>query len=333
MTVEHEPRRRQVDGPVVRSQHNSAFVVLARPQETHSALPPPAQDLDWQQAEQVAADFLIGFEERTRKGYTSDLRQFARWCLAQGLLPLRVRRADLELYVRHMRDAGLARSTVARRCTALSGFFSYAVDEGLIDASPMTRVRRPKVHKDSSEAGLTKDETVTLLNAAAATNLRLHVLVAVLVHTGVRISEALGADVQDLGADGNHKTLRVVRKGGRRDVIALPASLFDLLRQLVADRTLGPLFITRSGRRWDRHAAWKQIHALSLRCFPDRVEPLHPHSLRAVNITLALAAGVPLHRVQQAAGHADPRMTMRYWRAAQDLDEHSNYTVAEYLNR
>ncbi len=314
------------------SHPNPPFVVPGPPRSGDPAQRPSEADLGWQQAELLAADFLLGFEDRTRKGYTSDLRQYARWCVAQGLLPLQVRRADLELYVRHMRGAGLARATVARRCTALSGFFSYAVDEGLIAANPMTRVRRPKVHKDSSEAGLTKAETVALLDAAAATNLRLHVLVALLIHTGVRISEALGADLQDLGTDGDHKTLRVVRKGGRRDVIALPASLLELLRRLVGERTSGPLFITRSGRRWDRHAAWKQIHGLSLRCFPDRVDPLHPHSLRAVNITLALAAGVPLHRVQQAAGHADPRMTMRYWRAAQDLDEHSNYTVAEYLN-
>ena len=53
------------------------------------------------------------------------------------------------------------------------------------------------------------------------------------------------------------------------------------------------------------------------------MDNITPHSTRHTFITLALDGGAPLHKVQVAAGHADPRTTERYWRTKQNLDDNA----------
>jgi len=60
-------------------------------------------------------------------------------------------------------------------------------------------------------------------------------------------------------------------------------------------------------------------------------KPIGPHTLRHAFITAALDAGVPLRDVQEAASHADPRTTMRYYRATVSLDRHPTYIVATFI--
>jgi len=64
----------------------------------------------------------------------------------------------------------------------------------------------------------------------------------------------------------------------------------------------------------------------------DKAGSLHPHDLRHAFVTLALDARVSLHRVQDAAGHVDPRTTRRYDRARHNLDEHATYALAGSLS-
>ena len=58
---------------------------------------------------------------------------------------------------------------------------------------------------------------------------------------------------------------------------------------------------------------------------------ISPHSLRHTMVTLALDAGVPIHIVQDAAGHASPETTRRYDRARHALDGHATYVLAQHL--
>ena len=93
--------------------------------------------------------------------------------------------------------------------------------------------------------------------------------------------------------------------------------------------TAGPLLITRSGERLDRWAAWKVIRGLARTAGVEHA--VFPHALRHGFVTAALDAGVPLHRVQDAAGHRDPRTTRRYDRARGALDNHAAYVVGAYF--
>lgn len=95
----------------------------------------------------------------------------------------------------------------------------------------------------------------------------------------------------------------------------------------------GPLFTTRTGARLDRATAFRMVRRLAAAAGIDQAGRVGLHSLRHTFVTSALEAGVPLHIVQDAARHADPRTTRRYDRARNNLDQHATYAVAAFLSR
>jgi integrase len=156
-----------------------------------------------------------------------------------------------------------------------------------------------------------------------------HALVALLALNGLRISEALNADVTDLGVDRGHRTLRIVRKGGKHVTIPLAPRTATALDLYIGARAGGPIFAGATGQRLTRHAADRTVKRLARRA--GIAKRISPHSLRHSFITAALDAGVPLRNVQEAASHADLRTTMRYDRGRQSLDRHNTCVVAAFV--
>jgi site-specific recombinase XerD len=277
-------------------------------------------------ADDLAAAFLIGYGKATGTAYGNDLRAWGSWLAEQGLAPLEAHRAHVELWTRGLEADGLAPSTIARRLSALSGFYDYAVDEDLIARSPVARVRRPRVGGDSPRLGLDREEIVAFLAAAQESSLRDYALASVLALNGTRISETLALDIEDLAHERGHRTMLLTRKGGKRQVAALAPRTAEAIDALLNGRESGPVFVTRSGRRMDRHASGKIVARLARQA--GILKQVSPHSLRHGFVTAALDAGVPLRDVQDAAGHADPRTTRRYDRGRYSLDRHATYAVA-----
>jgi site-specific recombinase XerD len=120
-----------------------------------------------------------------------------------------------------------------------------------------------------------------------------------------------------------------VRKGGKVAVAPLAPRTAAAIGALVGDREHGPIFVTRTGRRLDRHAAWKIVRRLARDA--GIAQAVCPHAFRHGFVTAALEAGVSLRDVQDAAGHADPRTTRRYDRARHSLDRHATYSVAAHV--
>jgi integrase/recombinase XerD len=147
-----------------------------------------------------------------------------------------------------------------------------------------------------------------------------HALISLLALKGLRISEALGADIDDLDVDRCRRTLRVVRKGGTQVTTPLAPRTARTLDLYIGERVVGPLILGTAGGRMDRYAAELTVKRLARRA--EITKPISPHSLRYRFTTAVLDAGVPLRDVQEAASHADPRATMRYDRARQSLDRH-----------
>jgi integrase/recombinase XerD len=221
------------------------------------------------------------------------------------------------------------RSTIARRLSTLASFYRYCHVEGVVRRNPAANVRRPKVDHESHTLGLDRNELGALLVQAGLGTPREHALIALLAMNGLRISEALNADITDLGVDRGHRTLRIVRKGGKRVTIPLAPRTARALDLYVGERAGGPLFVSATGQRLTRHAADRTVKRLARQA--GITKRISPHSLRHSFITAALDAGVPLRDVQEAASHADPRTTMRYDRGRQSLDRHATYVVAAFL--
>jgi len=280
----------------------------------------------------VATAFLLGYGGNTRGAYERDLRDFFSWCAQRDLDPLKAARAHIDAYARDLEEMqGHAAGTVARRLSALSGFYRYALSEDLITRNPVAFVRRPKVGGDSISTGLIREELSSLLAAARDDSPRSYVLVLLLGLNGLRISEALAADVTDLGFERGHRTLTITRKGGKRATVPLAPKTADAVHSHVGDRTEGPLFATRTGGRWNRSEAWRTLRRLATTAVPEKAATLHPHDLRHAFVTLSLDAGASLRDVQDAAGHADPRTTRRYDRARHNLDRHPTYALASLI--
>ena len=166
--------------------------------------------------ERVAlAGFLAGYSGLTRDGYALDLRRYTSWCQQHGLRLFQARRADIECFGRDMESRGRARSTIARRLCTIAGFYRYAVEEELLEHSPAVHVRRPRLDYESHAIGLDRNEVGSLLVAAGLGAANEHALISLLAINGLRISEALGADIDALGIERGHRTLTILRKGGK----------------------------------------------------------------------------------------------------------------------
>ncbi len=275
------------------------------------------------------AGFLAGYSGLTREAYELDLRQYASWCQQHQLRLFAARRADIECFARDLEARGRGRATITRRLCTVAGFFRYAVEEDLLDHSPAAHVRRPRLDYESHATGLDRNELGALLVAAGLGLPTEHALISLLALNGLRVSGATGADIDALGVERGHRTLVIIRKGGKVVTIPLAPRTARAIDLAIGERSEGPVFLAADGRRLDRHGAARIVRRVARRA--GIAKPVRPHTLRHAFITAALDAGVPLRDVQEAASHADPRTTMRYDRARGSLDRHATYIVAAYV--
>ena len=279
------------------------------------------------------AGFLAGYSGMTREAYALDLRQFTTWCRQRQLRLFAVRRADIELFARDLETAGRARATITRRLSTIAGLYRYAVEEDLLDHSPAVHVRRPRIDYESHATGLDRNEVGALLVAAGLGAPAEHALLSLLALNGLRVSEAIGADVEALGTERGHRT-RAPDPGdhpqGRQEGRHPARPTHRPGDRPDHRRTMRRTDLHHPGRAAARPARGRAG------CPPGRPpcragQEDRPAHAPARLYHRSFDAGVPLRDVQEAASHADPRTTMRYDRARVSLDRHATYIVAAYI--
>jgi integrase/recombinase XerD len=201
------------------------------------------------------AGFLAGYSGLTREAYELDLRQYASWCHQHHPRLFQARRADIECFARDLETRGRARATITRRLCTVAGFYRYAVEEDLLEHSPAAHVRRPRLDYDSHATGLDRNELGAMLVAAGLGPPADHALISLLALNGLRVSEAVGADIQALGVERGHRTLVVTRKGGKVVTVPLAPRTARAIDLAIGERSEGPVFRRGDGQRLDRHCA------------------------------------------------------------------------------
>ncbi|MBI5160203.1 MAG: site-specific tyrosine recombinase XerD [Micrococcales bacterium] len=217
---------------------------------------------------------------------------------------------------------GVAATSRARRVSSARGFARFLVEEGVLEADPLSEVIAPKLPQRLPKA-MTIDQVQRLLDAADGDEplrLRDRALLELLYATGARVSEAVALGVDDLvGEAGTADAVRLLGKGGKQRIVpvgsyaraAIDGYLVRARPLLSArGRATPALFLGARGGRLSRQGAWLVIRAAAARAKLG-FEP-SPHSLRHSFATHLLQGGADVRVVQELLGHANVATTQIY---------------------
>jgi len=154
---------------------------------------------------------------------------------------------------------------LARRLAAVSSWYRVLAGEDLITVVPTVDLDRPTVNVDDSAVlGLDQHAAAALLRTAERDGPRSHALVALLLLRALRLAEALALDVPDVTDTlRGHRVATITGKGERTRLAALPPAVTRAVDALVAARTTGPVFATRTGTRWQPSGAYRVVRRLA----------------------------------------------------------------------
>jgi integrase len=145
-----------------------------------------------------------------------------------------------------------------------------------MDSWPGTRRSRPPTRGRPrvEHAGRGSPDVGALLVQVGVGSTRDHAPISLLALNGLRISEALDANIDDLDIDPGHRTLRVVRKGGKHVTMPLAPRTARALDLYIGERVTGPIFVGATGGRMDRYAADRTVERLARRAgISKRISP------------------------------------------------------------
>jgi site-specific recombinase XerD len=249
----------------------------------------------------------------TRLAYRSDLAVFRSWWIEhRRRTPLTTTRNDVERFEQACFDAGASGATVARRVSALSSFFNFAVGRGVVAASPVSGRRRP--HTTASQTvDLDARQLAAVIRSSAGLGNREAVLVGLLLFDGLKLAEVLAADADDITFTSEGSELRVLRRGTRRQYPLDPRTTTALIGHL-AGREAGPLLYGESPARPPSRLTRFGADYVLKRISADAgvAPPISANTLRRSFVSNAYATGTSIESIRDQLGHTDTRTTRRH---------------------
>jgi integrase/recombinase XerC len=228
----------------------------------------------------------------------------------------------LRSWLANQQTLGKARTTMARRATAVRVFTAWALRTGRATLDPGAQLGNPKAHRslppalDVAEARALLEAAATAADDGSAVGLRDVAILELLYATGIRVGELCGLDVDDV--DRTRRVVRVFGKGRKERTVpygvpadaALGRWLDDGRPKLLAPGAGGALFLGARGGRVDQRAVRRMVHRrlVDVPGAPD----LGPHGLRHTAATHLLEGGADLRAVQELLGHASLATTQIY---------------------
>jgi integrase/recombinase XerD len=265
------------------------------------------------------------YSDNTIAAYRNDLSQFQEYLAEQAGAEVpawsAVAEDDIEAYLDYMKhkDQPYASSTIARKVAAIKSFFNYLTTQGVVDDNPTLTIESPKVKKRLPQT-LSRAEVERLLEAPlggeSAKNLRDVTLLNVLYETGMRVTEVVSLQLEDVDLEAG--TLSSPTRQGEARAIPIPAATQALLAQYLAqgrpqlarDIAERALFLNHRGEKLTRQGLWLIIKGYA-RQAGLRVE-VTPHTLRHSFAVHRLGGGLELEEIQRLLGHANISTTQIY---------------------
>lgn len=249
--------------------------------------------------------------EHTTSNYRRDLTRFAEHC---GDMPVNdLSREHVQAWIVAGYGKGLSPATLARRLSAVRGLLDASMKKSWCEKNVAAGMRPPKQPKRLPRT-LPPEQTSQMMRATdASSEERDLALFAVMYGCGLRVSEAVGLNLQDVSLEAAE--LRVFGKGKKERVVPMPQGVTGLVRAYleVRDNTAADqdaLFLNRRGGRLTARSAQRMVKQRALETGSDI--SVTPHRLRHSFATHLLAGGVDLRAIQELLGHASLGTTERY---------------------
>ncbi len=257
-------------------------------------------------------------QKNTLNSYARDLNQFQTWLMANGITDLKkVKKETVNEYLQYMSSKGKSPATVTRSTASIRSFYNYMLREGRVKTNPAKAVTSQKVERKYPEI-LTNREVELFLEQPKCVDekgFRDHAMLELLYATGIRVSELIGLNVEDVNL-----TVGFIRctTHGKERIIPLYTAAVKALREymekirprIIADENQQALFVNMSGERMSRQGFWKII-----KYYQEKAEinkDITPHTLRHSFAVHLLENGADLRSIQEMLGHADISSTQIY---------------------
>ncbi|HRX04494.1 MAG: site-specific tyrosine recombinase XerD [Anaerolineae bacterium] len=274
-----------------------------------------------------------GYSENTLAAYRNDLGQFAEFLSDYSTQKKKepptewnqIDKNHIVDYMLAMKERGYASSTVARKVAATKSFFHFLKEEGSVTDDPTLKLESPKVKKHLPKAISIEDVERLLAEPTksdSAKGLRDTALLETLYATGLRVSEVVSLNIEDVDLETG--TIYCIGKGDRERVVpvydqaalTIDAYLKNGRPVLVRNSEEKALFLNHRGERLTRQGLW-----LIIKQYVDTVGiegDVTPHTLRHSFATHMLHGGAKLRDVQKLLGHANISTTQVYTQVTQD---------------
>lgn len=272
-------------------------------------------------------DYLAGYEEwlklekkasvNTLSSYVRDVRQFSVWLEDIGITVTQASQNDIKDYAKYLKTRGRSEATVVRSVASLKSFYCYMVAEHIVSVNPAKGFTPTKVERKLPEILTSKEVDLFLEqpDSSDAKGCRDKAMLELLYATGIRVSELIAMNVQDVNL-----TVSFIRceSHGRERMIplyrgavkALAAYINDVRPQLLERPDETALFVNLSGERMSRQGFWKIVKLYQEKA--GITKDITPHTLRHSFAAHLLENGADLKSIQEMLGHADISSTQIY---------------------
>jgi integrase/recombinase XerD len=272
-----------------------------------------------------------GASGNTIAAYRNDLGQLEEFLASKkngsGIKWQSISQAEVLEYILYLKAQSYAEATVARKVAAVKSFFGFLQAEGEIKTNPTEQLASPKVGKMLPKP-LTVQEIDELLEQPARRTTpeakRDRAMLELMYATGLRVTELVSLDMQDVQLEGEKPYVRLIGKGNRERQIPLLDQPVQELKEyiqlarprLVGERDEMALFVNRRGERLTRQGFWLILKGYAQDAgIEGRVTP---HTLRHSFATHMLRGGMDIHKVQELLGHANISTTQVYTQVSRE---------------
>lgn len=256
--------------------------------------------------------------QNTVSSYLRDVHQFAQYLLDREECGLEQVTAEMvQGYMNWMQARGKSAASITRFLASVKSFYNYMVSIGALEENPTRGISASRVERKYPEI-LTNQEVELFLDqpqCVDAKGYRDHAMLELLYATGIRVSELISLNLEDLNLAAG--LIHCASKGKERiiplyhgAVKALQDYVRDVRPGLLADGEERALFVNMNGERMSRQGFWKIIKYYQEKAGIEK--DITPHTLRHSFAVHLLENGADLRSIQEMLGHADISSTQIY---------------------